>query len=47
MAENFPEDTEEHIVQVVLAIINAVRTNTQAKHIYSSNLDSFTFKSGL
>ena len=25
MAENFPLDTEEHIIQVVLAMINAVR----------------------
>lgn len=25
MAENFPLDTEEHIIQVVLAMINAVK----------------------
>ena len=25
MAENFPEDTDEHVIQVVLAMINAVR----------------------
>lgn len=25
MEENFPEDTEEHIIQVVLAMINAVQ----------------------
>ena len=25
MEENFPEDTDEHVIQVVLAMINAVR----------------------